>query len=118
MAIFENKTEEKKAENVSTASAVKVTAGFRNILVQPRISEKAAKLQDSGKYVFKVAVTANKIEVKKAIENTYKVNVKQVNIIRVEGKDKNGRQKGSTSNFKKAIVTLKAGQRLEVGEAK
>lgn len=84
------------------------------VLVQPRVSEKAGRLSTQGKYVFLVKKAANKVEVKKAVERVYKVNVVGINIVNVKGKHKVfGRTSGRTSDFKKAIVTLKKGQTIE-----
>ncbi|MDR3643134.1 MAG: 50S ribosomal protein L23 [Candidatus Doudnabacteria bacterium] len=84
------------------------------VLIQPRVSEKAGHLAGQNKYVFKIATLANKVEVKKAVENFYKVHVTQVNIIRNQGKNRTyGRTSGRTSDFKKAIVTLKKGDKIE-----
>jgi large subunit ribosomal protein L23 len=114
MALFSNKTEEKteKKEKTSVAaSGVKVPA----ILVAPRISEKASHLATQNKYVFNVAKNANKVEIKKAVESAYKVKVLQVNILNTEGKHRNyGRTSGRMSDFKKAIVTLRQGDKIEM----
>ncbi len=113
MATSTKKTES-TAEVATTTPAVKVTSGYRAILIKPRISEKASHAATNGKYIFVVAKQANKVEVKKAIEKSYKVTVTQVNIINTEGKKRNyGRTNGKMSDFKKAIVTLKAGQKIE-----
>lgn len=111
MAIFSKKEDSSNdAGNAVKASTVKVPA----ILVQPRISEKSGHLASLNKYVFKVKLSANKVEVKKAVENAYKVKVLQVNIVRNQGKKRNfGRMAGRTSAFKKAIVTLKSGEKIE-----
>ena len=95
----------------SAAKAV-VLAPF--VLVQPRVSEKTGRLAALNKYVFKVKPSANKIDVKKAVESFYKVRVTQINIITNQGRDRNyGRASGRTSAFKKAIVTLKTGDKIE-----
>jgi large subunit ribosomal protein L23 len=79
------------------------------------ITEKASNLSGSGKYVFIVDKSANKPEVKKAIESIYSVNVEGVNIVSGKGKSKRlGRSVGRTSEYKKAIVSLKAGQKIDV----
>ena len=83
------------------------------VLIQPRISEKAGHLVKLNKYVFKVAIGANKVEVKKAVEGAYKVKVTQVNIVRNLGKHRNfGNRSGRTQAFKKAIVTLRTGDSI------
>lgn len=85
------------------------------ILKEPHISEKANILTDQNKYVFKIYPGANKIETKKAVENIYKVKVKNVNIINVKKKQKILRGiKGFKSGHKKAIVTLEKGEKIEI----
>jgi len=74
-------------------------------------------LVQGGKYTFIVALTANKVEVKKAVEELFKVKVKKVNTLRVKGKAKRVRNiVGRTSEIKKAIVTLREGDRIEIFE--
>ena len=111
MAILGTKTEkESKTEVVTGQNLSKVPA----VLLQPRISEKSGHLANTGKYVFKVKTSANKVEVKKAVENAYKVKVVKVNIVNNQGKARQYAQRqGRTSGFKKAVVTLKAGDKIE-----
>ena len=78
-------------------------------------TEKGALLEAEGKYIFHVAKRSNKIEIKKAIEEIYKVKVASVNIMTVPGKKKRVRRDfGHTTPWKKAIVTLKEGQSINV----
>ncbi|MBV9896161.1 MAG: 50S ribosomal protein L23 [Chloroflexi bacterium] len=88
--------------------------------LRPVVSEKSTVLGDQGKYIFEVAPTANKIQIKQAIEAAFankKVQVSAVNIVHVTGKvRRRGRSVGMTRSWKKAIVTLKAGQRLDLFE--
>ncbi len=78
-------------------------------------TEKGTALEAERKYLFQVAKRSNKIEIKKAIEEIYKVKVQAVNTSVVRGKLKRVRQEqGSTTPWKKAIVTLKEGQKIEV----
>jgi len=88
------------------------------ILQRPVITEKATMLaerKDGPQYVFKVRVAANKIEIRRAIEQAYNVKVKDVNTVRVKGKAKRqGRSQGRTSEWKKAYVTLQEGYKIEV----
>ena len=78
-------------------------------------TEKGTVLESQRKYLFQVAKKSNKIEIKKAIEEIYKVKVQDVNTSIVRGKLKRVRQEqGSTTPWKKAIVTLKEGQKIEV----
>ncbi|MEA3368788.1 MAG: 50S ribosomal protein L23 [Candidatus Ratteibacteria bacterium] len=79
------------------------------------ITEKMANLGPYNKYAFKVDSHANKIEVKKAIEEVYKVKVDKVNTLRVKGKKRRVRwQEGKTAGWKKAVVTLKPGDKIEI----
>lgn len=85
------------------------------LIKKPRVTEKAADLNVSGKYVFLVKKNATKPEVKKAIRAIYKVDSVAVNIInKVPKKKRMGAVKGSQAGYKKAIVTLKAGQKIEI----
>ena len=78
-------------------------------------TEKGTALEAQRKYLFQVSKNSNKIEIKKAIEEIYKVKVQDVNTSVVRGKLKRVRQEqGSTTPWKKAIVTLKEGQKIEV----
>jgi large subunit ribosomal protein L23 len=120
MAIFakkpetDDKVEYKKDDKSSATAGNGPTLKIPTILLQPRISEKAGKMAEMNKYVFMVATGTNKVEVKKAVEAAYKVKVTQVNVVNNRGKKKNfGRTKGVASDFKKAIVTLKAGDKIE-----
>jgi len=84
------------------------------IIKAPIITEKSSELAQAGKYVFSVAVSANKTHVKQAIEALFNVKVKQVNIMNVKPKLKGrGYQKGLTSRKRKAIVTLQEGQTID-----
>jgi large subunit ribosomal protein L23 len=77
-------------------------------------TEKGTMLEPDRKYLFHVAKSSNKIEIKKAVEEIYKVKVQDVNTTIVRGKLKRVRQEqGSTTPWKKAIVTLKVGQKIE-----
>lgn len=78
-------------------------------------TEKSTTYQPKSKYLFLVANCANKIQIKRAIEEIYKVKVKAVNTFISSGKLKRVRyQYGRTPSFKKAVVTLKEGQKIEV----
>lgn len=88
-----------------------------SLIVTPKISEKAIYLAERGQYVFEVPMGANKIEVAKAIEATFKVNVMNVNIVITKGKNKRFRQvKGTQKDVKKAIIKVKAGQSIGLFE--
>ena len=78
-----------------------------DVIIKPVISEKSMEDAQAKKYTFKVAVDANKAEVKNAVEEIFDVEVKKVNIMNVVGKKKRmGRYVGMTAASKKAIVTL------------
>ena len=82
---------------------------MHDVIVRPVITEDSmARLADK-KYTFEVAKDATKIEIKKAVEEIFKVNVEKVNTISMKSKSKRvGYHLGKTSEWKKAIVTLKA----------
>ncbi len=78
-------------------------------------TEKGSDLLTQNKYLFRVDVRANKVEIKKAVEDIYHVKVDTVNIMNVKGKKRRVRfREGMTSSWKKAIVTLKPDNRIEV----
>ena len=88
-----------------------------NVLVRPLITEKNTLLQALNKYAFEIAKEANKPQVKQAVEKTFKVKVITVNVSTVPGKTKRvGRRMVQTRSWKKAIVTLKAGDKIEIFE--
>jgi large subunit ribosomal protein L23 len=85
------------------------------ILVRPIVTEKNTALNEVGKYTFEVLLTANKIEIKRAVEDVFSVQVSHVNIIKVPGKMRRmGKTSGMTRTWKKAIVTLVDGQRIDL----
>lgn len=87
------------------------------LVLTPKISEKAINLAERGIYVFEVPTTANKIEVTKAVETAFKVNVVDVNILVHKGKLKRFRQVfGRQKDTKKAMVKLKPGQSIALFE--
>jgi len=93
---------------------------MRNVLVRPLITEKMNDLtEEKSQYGFIVDVQANKIEIAKAIKNKFDVDVVAINTIKMKGKTKSqftkkGRFEGKTPTFKKAIVTLKEGQTIDM----
>ena len=89
----------------------------RDIILRPVVTEKSVDLMQENKYVFKVRMDANKIDIKRAVEEIFKVKVVGVNTMRVKGKEKRmGRSVGRTSDWKTAIVELAAGDTIEVFE--
>lgn len=89
----------------------------RDLLIRPIITEKTAQMMEENKYTFQVPLTANKVEIRQAIEAIFNVKVEKVNTVRVLGKTKRmGRYVGKRSDYKKAIVKLVAGQKLPIFE--
>ena len=84
-------------------------------IVSPMVTEKSTNLSEQNKIVFKVPTGANKINLKKNIEKIFKVNVTKINIINKQSRIKTTRgKKVRVSGFKKAIVTLKKGQSIDL----
>lgn len=84
------------------------------VLLRPLITEKGTLLAESGKYAFQVATAANKLQIKEAVELAFNVNVIKVNVMNMPGKQRRvGRSVGMTREWKKAIVTLAEGERIE-----
>ena len=89
-----------------------------SVLKKPLVTEKVSALNEKGKYGFIVDADANKVEIKKAIEKQYGVNVEKVNTMNVMGKlktryTKAGVLSGRRPNYKKAIVTFAAGEVID-----
>ena len=90
-----------------------------NVIIKPIITEKMTALSEKlNRYAFRVARDANKIEIKKAVEAAFKVKVKAVNIITrsPQAKKRQGRKVGKIAGWKKAYVTLAAGEKIEFFE--
>lgn len=107
-----------KASTASLASSVlKSGKVASDVISRPIVTEKSAHLAAQGQYIFEVDPKANKIQVKNAIRTMYSVIPTSVNIQSVEGKQvRFGRTYGKRKDWKKAIVTLKKGQKIEVYE--
>ena len=89
----------------------------RDIIKKPVVSEKSMGLMAEDKYTFIVDKKANKIQIKNAVENIFNVTVLDVRTMNVKGKVKRmGRFEGKTPDRKKAIVTLKHGDKIEIFE--
>jgi large subunit ribosomal protein L23 len=89
------------------------------IIYRPIVTEKITKLQDKGRYAFEVDPLANKIDIARAVEKRFNVTVTNVRTMNVKGKTKSqmtrkGRFEGKTSHYKKAIITLKEGEKIEL----
>jgi large subunit ribosomal protein L23 len=89
-----------------------------DILRRPVVTEKSTKQSEDSRYTFCVPLSANKIQIKEAVEKAFKdVEVTDVNTSHVRGKERRvGRRKGVAPDWKKAVVTLKPGQRIEFFE--
>lgn len=87
------------------------------VLRRPLVTEKHTVLQAQGKYAFEVAAEANKPQIKQAVEKAFKVEVTAVNVMTVPGKRRRlGRRQLPAHPWKKAIVTLKEGDKIELFE--
>jgi large subunit ribosomal protein L23 len=98
-----------------------VTLQATQIILRPVISEKSMDQTNASKYTFAVADVANKMQIKAAVEELFKVTVLSVNVMTMKGKEKSrnrrrGRQVGFTSPWKKAVVTVKSGDSIEFFE--
>ncbi|NOY85867.1 MAG: 50S ribosomal protein L23 [Deltaproteobacteria bacterium] len=91
---------------------------YNKIILRPLLTEKNAGMKElENRVVFEVAKDANKLEIKGAVEEAFKVSVEAVNILNVKGKVKKlGRNLGKRRNWKKAVVTLKEGSVIEFFE--
>lgn len=108
---------EKKIEKIEPAKAKSVkTEGFSyEAIKQPHISEKASYLAEKDQYTFEVLPNYNKQEIKKSIEGVYGVDVLSVNMIKIPSKKRRlGRTEGFRKAYKKAIVKIKKGQKIEI----
>jgi len=82
---------------------------------EPHVSEKGSMLAENNQYVFEVSDRYNKPEIKKAIEGIYGVNVLSVNIVKIPAKKRRlGRTEGFRKAYKKAIIKIKDGQKIEI----
>ena len=87
------------------------------VIRRPLITEKSTLLQGVGKYTFEVAIDANKQQIREAVEKAFNVKVDAVNTVTMKGKIKRmGRNLGRTKDWKKAVVTLKSGEKIEFFE--
>lgn len=87
------------------------------VLRRPLVTEKSTALQVRGKYAFEVAEGSNKPQIKEAVEKAFKVKVRAVNVITMPGKSrKMGKFRTKSRPWKKAIVTLEPGQKIEFFE--
>lgn len=96
-----------------------MTRGLHTVLIRPLLTEKMTALRERANQVgFRVRADANRVQIKQAIESLLKVKVERVNVMTVKGKSKRlGRFAGKRPNWKKAVVTLKKGEKLELYES-
>ena len=88
---------------------------YTDVIEEVVVTEKSAANAEKGIYTFKVAKSANKIQIKDAVEKTFGVKVASVNTLNTKAKSKRvGRYTGTTKAYKKAIVTLKDGQSINL----
>jgi large subunit ribosomal protein L23 len=92
---------------------------LHNVLIQPLLTEKVTALRESNNTIgFLVHPEANRLQIKQAVETLLKVKVERVNVLNVQGKIKRlGRFSGKRSDWKKAFVKLKEGEKLELYES-
>jgi large subunit ribosomal protein L23 len=90
----------------------------RSIVLKPLVTEKGSKMRESSnKYLFRVATAANRLEIKRAVETIFHVKVKSVKTMIAHGKVKRmGMTSGKRPDWKKAVVTLEAGQTIDLFE--
>lgn len=93
----------------------KVSGAAYRILKEPHVTEKATDLTKVNQYVFKVYPAANKTEIKRAVEDIYGVNVDSVQIVNIPPKKRRlGKTQGWSSGYKKAVIRLREGQKIEI----
>ena len=88
---------------------------FYDIIITPLLTEKGTRLSANNQYLFQVKPGVNKLQIKEAVEKIYKVKVKSVRTMNFKGKKKRIRyQQGYKADWKKAVVTLEKGQKIEI----
>jgi large subunit ribosomal protein L23 len=89
----------------------------QDVIIRPVVTEKSTRLMAENKYTFLVHPQATKVDIRRAVEELFNVTVVKVNTMKVRGKKRRyGRLVGRTSDRKKAIVTLKPGDKIEIIE--
>jgi len=113
-------SEKKTAKTAEVASVAKPSVNLKSKILyeaikRPHISEKATFLSEGGQYVFEIVGGYNKEEIKNAIEGIYGVDVLSVNMVKIPAKKRRlGRTEGYRKAYKKAIVKIKQGQKIEI----
>ncbi|MGB4101678.1 MAG: 50S ribosomal protein L23 [Alphaproteobacteria bacterium] len=106
---------EKKTSTKKKTAPTAITPAQYDIILGPHITEKATNGSAFGQVTFRVALNATKPQIKSAVENLFKVSVTGVNTLRVKGKLKRFKGRpGQRSDYKKAVVTLKEGQTIDM----
>jgi len=109
------KTEQVRSEPGPAEKKPKTASISYLVLKEPHVTEKASALVNINQYVFKVLPGANKNEIKQSIEGIYGVNVTGVRIINIPSKSKRvGKTQGIKSGYKKAIVGIRSGQKIDI----
>lgn len=114
--IFKKEKGEKAKKETVKKENKEISTTIKSVLKSPCITEKAVNMSATGNfYVFHVTTDANKVEIKSAIEAKYKVDVIQIRTINIPRKKiSKGRKTGFRSGYKKAIVKIKEGQKIEI----
>jgi large subunit ribosomal protein L23 len=109
--VAEARPQPKEAELPREKKPLKYQSG---IILRPHVSEKASQFQENNEYVFEVSSLATKLMIRNAVSRTYGVNASKVRIINVKPKKvRVGRFQGTKPGFKKAIVKLQKGQKID-----
>lgn len=126
MALFESKKEEKAVvkktakktvEKKASPAVIAKNAQFSSILLRPIVTEKAHMVSEKGQYAFFADISANKIQIRQAVEQIYGVHVKSVSTSITNPKKRiRGKQVGYTKKMKKAIVSLRSGETITLFE--
>ncbi len=104
-----------KAKKKSSAAKIKTVSPLKRVLLGAHVSEKAASVEALGRYTFRVALDATKLDIKQAVKSHYGVLPVDVRVMNMEGKRKSfGKSKGKRSDWKKAIVTLPKGKSIDI----
>lgn len=108
------KTVSSKTVSSQSKKTQKINVPMYRVVKRPSVTEKGAVLAEHNKYVLRVERASNKSEIKKAVSALYNVTVERVHIINIPRKKRQrGKAKGYRPGFKKAIVTLKEGDKIE-----
>jgi len=111
------KAKETKKQTSSIRPKGSMIEGLTDVIVRPHVTEKSAYLADAGQYVFVVSKNANRVQIAQAIKAMYGVQPIKVNVTNYKGKQvRFGRVRGRQNNWKKAVVSLPKGTKIDVYE--